>query len=275
MRKFVSPALISTIIGLVIHFSALNNYFINLSYDTLTNLRSSSEKASGVVIIGIDDASLSKYDKTNMGIIPREIYTELLNKLKKWAPKAAAFDIIFDIKTGNEQHDSFIEAIENFGGRIILSSYFQRTPDHSSENYITPYEQSGLKNASWGYVNVFRGIFEDDDLIRRRFRPFERIENKIVYSLPLALAESAYSVEISNTFDRVNMFDRENKNIKMSLPLSSGYSYISYSGNIDGFHVLTLDDVISATGVQAEIFEKLVRNKIVLIGSISPRHRDI
>lgn len=229
-QKILISFAVSLIIYSILYFSTLNNYFFNLSYDAFNNLKPVANKSNGVIIIGIDDKTLARYDKTNSGVIPRDIYSEFLNKVKKYKPAAVAFDILFDIKSNEDQNKKFLNAIRSYGDKIVLSSYFQRNFDSFEETFVMPYSENGPGNLFWGYVNVFKGITEDDDSLRRRFKPFERAADKLVYSLPVTVLNNFYEIEIGPNFDFLNFYERETKNLKMSVPVNNGSCLISYPG---------------------------------------------
>lgn len=291
-NKFIVIVIIILISFVIMNFSVLKPYFFNMSYDVLTGLKTIEKKSNNIIIIGIDDTSINLFDKTNAGFIPRDIYAKFIEKMSLYNPKLIAFDILFDVKIGEHGHELFIDAIKKYSQNIIFGSYFKAENDgitSNKEKYITPGYEIGLENLSWGYVSIFRGIPENNDGIRRNFRPYEVYNDNLIYSMPLAITKKYANARLDLSENKIAIYELKSSNNEPDQTITTkatdggrenyiagGTAYIKYPGHgTNCFNVISFKEIINAAPEQDKIFEKIMKDKIILVGSLSPRHRDI
>ncbi|KAF1080402.1 MAG: hypothetical protein GQF41_3226 [Candidatus Rifleibacterium amylolyticum] len=275
MRKVLYPLLQSLFVLCLLYFSSANNYLMNYSYDILINLKNFAARSDDVVIIGIDSDSFNKYDISRSGVIPRSVYAELINRTADLRPAVLAFDVIFERRLSSDDDAALIGSLASYPGSIVMSSTFQAsTGSDQQEIYIEPWKEIGNDLLSHGYVNIFRGIRDDTDSIRRRYLPFKRLGNDTIYSLPLAIMERLGKLELNSESNELSFYRRPENRLTTKLKLYEGYSFINYIGDINNFYVIPFSEFIEAGEAQRKIHEKLIENRIVLVGVIDPLYRD-
>ncbi len=266
--------LVAFVVLVTLYFSSANNYFMNYSYDIFINLKNFAARSDDVVIVGIDSTAFEKYDISSSGVIPRRVYADLINKTAQYRPAVLALDVIFERRISSNDDEVLIKSLASYPGSIVMSSTIQGGAQNEGETYVEPWKDIVNDRLSHGYVNIFRGIRDDLDSIRRRYLPYEQFNKQILYSLPLAVMEKLGRVEINEVRGEIEFF-RGSENARRSrVKLHDGYSFINYFGDIRNFYVIPLSELLEANDAQQKIFEKLLSGKVVLVGVINQLHRD-
>jgi len=275
VKKVLYPLLQALLVLCLLYFSSANNYLMNYSYDILINLKNFAARSDDVVIIGIDSDSFNKYDVSRSGVIPRRVYADLINKTAAMRPSVLAFDVIFERRLSSDDDAALIDSLASYPGSIVMSSTFQAAAGSAQqESYVEPWKEIVNERLSHGYVNIFRGIREDTDSIRRRYLPFKKLGSKTIYSLPLAIMERLGKVELNSKGNELSFYQSPANSLKTKLKTYEGHSFINYFGDINNFYVIPFSEFIEAGESQRKIYEKLIANRIVLVGAIDPLYRD-
>ena len=276
MQKNVLRSLLLAFLVLcLLYFSSANDYLMNYSYDIFINLKNFAGRSENVVIVGIDNDAFEKYAISSSGLIPRQIYAELIEKAAQFKPSVLAFDVIFERRISSVDDHLLISSIASYPGPMVMSSTFQGTPGlNQAETYIEPWKDVASSNLSHGFVNIFRGIRGDFDSIRRFYLPHTKVDGKNVLSLPLAVAEQLGKVEIDDKNGEI-LFDRRGQSSKVTrIKLHKGFGFINYFGDLNNFNVIPLSEFMQASAVQRDIYKKLIEDKVLVVGVINQVYRD-
>ncbi len=275
LNKLLRSFLLALIVVCLFYFSGVNTYLLNYSYDIFINLKNFSGRSENVVIIGIDKDSFEKYSISSSGLIPRRVYADLINAAKQYRPGVLAFDVIFERRISSEDDRLLIDSLEAYPGPIVMSSTFQGSPGiGQAETYVEPWKDLANKNLSHGYVNIFRGIKRDFDSIRRFYLPYTSVDDRIVYSLPLAVAEKSGQVMIDDNLGEVKFINKSSLNNETRMKLANGFGFINYYGDLDNFSVIPLSEFLHPSELQKEVYKKLIGGKVLLVGVVNPVYRD-
>lgn len=311
MKRAISGRMLLPVISLAVfaalYFSNLSAYLINFSYDAFINLRSSEKKTDRVIIIGVDDASLERLDKTRTGLLSKAVYAKLIDEMRNYSPSVLAFDVIFELGGGGTEEAALLSAMAGYGRGIVLSSYFKTEFDFSRpvETYIEPLRRAGAPpNVSYGCVNIFRGVRGDHDGVKRRYRPLisiaaspgnaedgtpvkgaadekgGKIEETpaggtgVVASLPAAVVSAIYRLEASQREGRVEFYEKGASKLHSAIELEDSSAFINYSGSHENFHIIPAAELLEADEAQKNIYRRLMKDRAVIVGSVSPVHRD-
>ncbi|HBC74619.1 MAG TPA: hypothetical protein DC017_07180, partial [Candidatus Wallbacteria bacterium] len=282
------PAL-SFAVFAVLYFSNLSVYLINFSYDAFTNLRSTEKKNDRVIIIGVDDASLQKYDKTRTGVLSKTLYSRLLDQMSFYSPAALAFDVIFELRGEGTDESDLLSAVSRYKREIIFSSYFKTEFDFSKpvDIYVEPLRAPDAPpNLTYGCVNIFRGVSGDHDGVKRRYRPViaggtQQADRSIgatvsvqINSLPAAVMSALYSMKRSDDQERIDFFEKDSTQPHSSVALDNSIAFINYFGTHNNFHIIPIADLLEADEAQKALYRRLIKDRTVIVGSVSPVHRD-
>jgi len=276
-KNTVLVLLISLLVYSVLYFSNISVYLLNFSYDAFTNLRSPEKKSDKVVIIGIDDAALARYDKNKTGVIPKPVYSSLIDEMAYYSPSVLAFDVIFELKSGSSEETRLLESIGRFNRNVVLSSYFKTEFDFSRpvDVYVEPLEtKNAPSNLIYGFVNIFRGINTDHDGVKRKYRPVINDGKTIYNSLPLAMMSVLYDISIPESGAVIEFLEKPSRALHSYIETDGQASYIRYAGSHNNFHIISLADLMDAGAAQKKVYQRLLKDKAVVVGSVSPVHRD-
>ena len=296
-NKFMLPAL-SFAVFAVLYFSNLSVYLINFSYDAFTNLRSTEKKNDRIIIIGVDDASLQKYDKTRTGVLSKTLYSRLLDQMSFYSPAALAFDVIFELRGEGTEESGLLSAVSRYEREVIFSSYFKTEFDFSKpvDIYVEPLRAPDAPpNLTYGCVNIFRGVSGDHDGVKRRYRPVigggtQQAGRSIganpptvgdggtvpvqINSLPAAVMSALYSMKRSDDQERIDFFVKNSAQLHSSITLDNSIAFINYFGTHNNFHIIPIADLLEADEAQKALYRRLIKDRTVIVGSVSPVHRD-
>lgn len=121
-KKSSVQIIIACTVGVLVAVLFRAGLFKGFEYFLEDRLLSPQGNASGIVIITIDDESISKIGQWPW---PREEYAKLLNALAKYPPKVIGFDIVFSeaSRMGPADDAKFTKAVSHHGlNGIILAS---------------------------------------------------------------------------------------------------------------------------------------------------------
>lgn len=257
----------------LLYLSSANQYLMNYSYDIFINLKNFAARSDDVIIIGIDKDSFEEYAVSSSGVIPRRVYADLIDRIARYRPSVLAFDVIFERRITSSDDAALISSLASYPGNIVMSSTFQGNVGSGEELYLEPWQDLGTTKLTHGYVNIFRGIRSDADPIRRFYLPYTYYQRRRVFSLPLAVAEKLGKIEVDEGSDEFKFY-RDNLRSPVKVRMNRGFAYINYVGDLRNFSVIPLSEFMHATSTQQKIYEKLIADKVVLVGAINQHYRD-
>ncbi|MEN6461676.1 MAG: adenylate/guanylate cyclase domain-containing protein [Syntrophomonas sp.] len=120
-------------------------------YDSWFKLRGTQNPGNQIVIVAIDEPSISKIGPPPW---PRSVHADLIGKLEQ--AKVIGFDMLFDTSSTPENDKSLAKAIKN-NGRVILAAQFSFEKDKQGELVQTlqmPNKKFWPGTAGVGFVNT-------------------------------------------------------------------------------------------------------------------------
>jgi adenylate cyclase len=212
--------------------------------------------AERIVIIGIDDASLTRLGRWPW---PRDTHARLLDILTRSGAQAVGVDLAFT-EPSTATADAALAAGVARNGRVVMPLMFDLAPSQREQGYskaqsvLRPVPEIESASAALGHVNV---VPESDGVVRT-VPMIVRLEDRSVPAFALALlaeAEPAFRVAESQTGDRLDAGAR-------SVPLElGGRMRIDFVGPRGTFRTYSYADVLSGA-----IDPATFRDRIVLVG---------
>ncbi len=238
------------IIVIIIFFSLASwlRWFGNVEYSLQdSNLQSSGDIDSRVVILGIDEDSLKQLKQWPW---PRNYIAEAIGKLSQAGAAAIGLDVIYSEEARNPEEDkALVEAVKN-SGKVVIPVYgdfegSQKSGSMVASNLIKPFKDLN-DVALTGHINTIPD--KEDGIVRNSFTEFN-YNGKVINSF----AEQIYRLYMKNTGQTVKNID---------LP-KDGWNrvHIAYAGEPDSFECLSFYEFYSGK-LPADYF----KDKIVLIG---------
>jgi diguanylate cyclase (GGDEF)-like protein/PAS domain S-box-containing protein len=139
-----------------------------------------SQPASGdVVVVAIDAPSI---EKIGVWPWPRRLHAELLHQLERAGASDIVFDVDFSTPSDPESDRLFLDALERAGGSVVLPSFKQPGPGHTT--FFNRPLTSFRAHAWSAVVNV---EIDPDGLVRRY--PFgQKLEGEFLPSMGAVIA---------------------------------------------------------------------------------------
>lgn len=220
--------------------------------------------AENIVVVQIDDYSLSKINKT--WPFPRSAYTKALNVLKEEEAAVIGFDVVFQGQGPSEDDDAlFKEALQSLKEKVVLAAYF------NSEGELESFQQYGQD----AEVTFVRAIPGRDGLIKG-------LQGVIKHD---SLFKFCWAVEVASRYYGFAP-QKQGRNIilgKRAIPLDQGnilsMNYLLGQGNIlslnyllkpKDFNTISFYDLI-----EGNFPPGFLKGKIVLVGSTAEIVHDI
>ncbi|MGE5396711.1 MAG: CHASE2 domain-containing protein [Chitinophagales bacterium] len=254
------PAIIMGLLVLVSSFFGIWERAELGLYDGWFRLNGRHDPGQDIVIIGMDENSISK-----LGRMPwsRDVHAELLQHLSQ--AKVVAFDVVFDLESEASADAKLAEAIKQ-NGHVILGSMFAYDQDKSGQwliNFKSPIELFsqylsgiGFCNMSADEGNTVREVSVVD--INFFHRPFPSF-NLAVWMA----AEGLNPDDLSLTNNRLQV---GNHGIQLD---SDNQTLINFWGPGSTFKTYSYIDVL-----EGRIPDSTWANKIVMVGITSPAEKD-
>lgn len=242
-------------------FSSIQNSIQNKFYDF-------DQASSEIVIVSIDEKSLSKQNLGPLTSWPRENYAKAIENLNKEGVAAIGIDITFpdESKVGPEDDKLLAESLENHGNVVLASRYYFENGEKIFEwpnNFIEE------KSPKLGLININL----DQDGFVRMLPVFDESEKGIVEAFSIAISRIYESAEkndyrlsnnefnYSNTkqIPIISKFDEKNKE---SVPLM----HINYFAAPNQYTHISFSDVIDEKYIDKKGQKVRLKDKIVIIG---------
>lgn len=231
-----------------------------LIYDNWFQLHGVQNPGQKIVIIGIDEKSISQ-----LGALPwsRDIHARLLQQLG--SAKVVAFDLLFDTARDQSSDQALADAIRK-QGNVVLSSIFTYEPDGKGGYLlaikppidILVYSCSGL-----GFINM---AADQRNTVRKTtlFYPFT--DERIYPSFSLAVYLASQSLDNWQLHVNGSELVAGNKEFKVE---NNNQAYLDFWGPGQTFTTYSYTDVLNG-----KISPGQFKGKIVLIGITSPTEKD-
>lgn len=228
-------------------------------YDTWFNLRGVRPAPDDIVIVAMDDRSISK-----LGALPwpRRVHARLVDALKE--ARAIGFDVIFDTPGSPEDNAILSTAMKNHGNVVLAYMYtFQESNGQLYQTPVFPLQQLAAAAIGGGFINVP----EDRDNVIRHITALDQNLKRPFpcFSLAVFLAAQGQSpgklaLEGQSTLRAGSL----------SLPLDSkGQMLIDYWGPAGTFKTYSYIDIL-----EGKVGRDKLAGKIVLVGPTSAADQD-
>ena len=138
--------------------------------DARFSLRGTRPADPQVVLIAVDDRTLARLDPAETGVIPRDAYARMLDRLRPARPRAIALDVIFLGPKEARADQALLRGIRASRGRVVLAfDEFVVVPARGGGNTIRA-DLFGRADAARrnGARTGFAGLPEDVDDRNRR-----------------------------------------------------------------------------------------------------------
>ncbi|MBI5464324.1 MAG: adenylate/guanylate cyclase domain-containing protein [Ignavibacteriales bacterium] len=255
-------------------------------YDRIENQdvhKQEFQRRSGVVIVGISDDDLKALPREFP--FPRSYYAHVIENLNKAGAKAVVFDMTFEApREGDTAMSSVLQQYDN----VVLAA----KASTGSEN-----ERADIRTLDEKFNNVFfddarrqigiSNILKDRDDVCRKYIPLFLIRGNTAPSLAFGAMNRAFNLKpltIPGLSDPDYFIYRDRK-IPRYEPQTfmvnyygpdKTFRYMPFSQVIDDSSFQTKDELEVGEQINAfdETLTRLVKGKIVLIGSVMPEERD-
>ncbi len=257
--KFFMPFLLFLLIQAAVMLGLFIRTDLGL-YDAFFRFKGTSSPGENVVIIAIDDNSISRLGPPAW---PRSLHARLLENLAQ--AKAVSFDLTFNAAQGEQEDQAFARAIEKHG-RVILAAKFTFGEDEDGElvqGFEPPLPELMAGTAGLGFVNTPTDI---DQRVRRSTLVDVNSFEVPFPSLAIATAMAAQNIDYEDLELETGLLRVGKKAIPIN-PLNQ--AMIKFWGPKATFKTISYADVI-----EGKIPPSYFQDKIILIGTITPEDHD-
>lgn len=258
------------IMSLVLGFLMCFLYFLNVfafwdwkASDFFFNIRPEPKTNPNIVIVAIDDDSISRFGKFPWETI---IHAQLINNIAAQKPKVICFDILFDKADKNPQNDTILARAIKAAGNVILSmgfiaesrptDYFKRDSSLTLDMAKARMPLKEFRNAAMdlGVTN----IFPERDAINRKIYLSIPFGDQYFLTLASCAASHALDVPIGKIKIEPTDFYMGKEHIKLD---DDGRAIINYYGGVRSFITIPYTDIYDN-----KMPEGFFKDKIVVIG---------
>lgn len=267
-------------------------------------LDKSKKISKDIVIIAIDDKSLSDEELGRWHNWGRKYYGDMVKSISSQSPKVIAFDISFAESTSGISKYEFLSllkqnitiddikkyflnevnpedvyfaeqiksAIKN-NIKIVLAIETKRNKD------LFPIEILGMNASALGFANVDPDI---DNIVRKvpLFHLYKNDDGTFMYeSLSLVTYKLYKNIEFNESdFIYPNRFIKGNKYVidDLEIPIEDKNKMnINYFGNSNEYTTISFSDAIKGNFVDVNGNKVDLKNKIILVGATAPALQDL
>lgn len=224
-------------------------------YDTSFRVRGEKSTGNDIIIIAMDEKSISK-----LGSLPwnRSNHAELLSRLK--SARVVGFDILFDTDSETIHDQKFASAISRAGNVILASMFsFEKHNDgHWYQELVKPIPELSSAAKGTGFINM-----PSDKNIVRNTMLFDTNTYRIPYpSFNLAIFNIAKGKETDDIIIEDDKLILYNDSINIT---SKNQAIIDFWGPGRSFPTYSYIDVLNGN-----IPEDIFQDKIILVGIATP-----
>lgn len=248
--------MISLISGLVIIlFYSLNSlsFIDNYFQDSQFLLRLNKEAPHpDIVLISISDKTTEKYPWP----IPRNKYTQVIQKLDKNGAKVIGFNIMIDAPSNDTTIDQQLFDTIAHSKKIVLPAFY----DYSTQKTSLPLPILKKNAIAMGNVAVYPDLVTRH--IEAEIKNTSIMPNETYLPMGVELARIYLNISSEDTVITDNQLRFANK---VKFPLESNLMRISYLGPPDYFPKVPFEKILEPD------FQPDVKGKVVLIGTFDPK----
>lgn len=258
-NRFFIPLLLFILIQALVMLGVFTRSDLGL-YDACYRLKGTQNPGEKVVILAIDDSSISRLGPPAW---PRSTHARLLEKLAQ--AKVVAFDLTFANAQDPKEDAAFAEAIANHG-RVVLAAKFVFEQDEKGEmvqGFEPPLQDLLAGCAGLGFVNTPTDI---DQRVRRSSLIDVNTFETPFPSLAIASAMVAENINYDELKLQAGSLSVGKKQIKLD---ALNQAMIKYWGPKATFKTISYADVI-----EGKTAPSYFKDKIVLVGTITPEDHD-
>ncbi|MDD2511545.1 MAG: adenylate/guanylate cyclase domain-containing protein, partial [Syntrophomonas sp.] len=258
-NKFFIPILLFLLIQGLVMLGFFTRSDLGL-YDAFFRLKGASSPGDNIVIVAIDDSSISRLGPPAW---PRSTHARLLETLEE--ARAVSFDLTFNSAQEAREDQAFAEAIQKHG-KVILAAKFTFEEDENGDlvqGFEPPMQELMSGAAGLGFVNTPTDI---DQKVRRSTLVDVNSFEVPFPSLAIATAMVAQDIGYEELKLEAGCLLVGKKEIPLS-PLNQ--AMVKFWGPKATFKTISYADVI-----EEKVPPAYFKDKIVLIGSITPEDHD-
>lgn len=262
-NDFIKKCLPGLLMGLLVLIPGLMGWWeraeLNI-YDNWFNLHGKQNPGQEIVIIGMDEKSIS-----HLGPLPwdRAVHARLLQQLP--SARVVAFDILFD-STRDQASDQKLADVIKQQGHVVLASMFTYEQDGNGAYLVkvkSPINLLARNCASMGFINMGA---DQGNIVRRTalFYPFSK--EKIYPSFNLAVFMASQGLNPN----QLSLQDSSLAANGLEVPVEKvNQVYPDFWGPGQTFSTYSYSDVLSG-----QVAPEAFKDKIVLVGPTSPAEKD-
>ncbi|MDD3269875.1 MAG: adenylate/guanylate cyclase domain-containing protein [Syntrophomonadaceae bacterium] len=258
-NRFFVPLLLFILVQALVMLGVFSRSDLSL-YDVCYRLKGAENPGEKVVVLAIDDSSISRLGPPAW---PRSTHARLLEKLIQ--AKAVAFDLTFANAQDPKEDETFAQAIANHG-RVVLAAKFTFEQDENGEpvqGFEPPLNDLLAGCAGLGFVNTPTDI---DQRVRRSSLVDVNTFETPFPSLAIATAMVSQNINYDELELQPGRLTVGNKQIPID---SLNQAMIKYWGPKATFKTISYADVI-----EGKVAPSYFKDKIVLVGTITPEDHD-
>lgn len=229
----------------------------------------STEPHNDIYLISVNEATTSKLGYP----IPRQFYTTAFNKLNKLGVKAIGFNFLISAKNNTKIDSELIDSVSS-ASNVVMPLFY----DYSNGNTATPMKELQQAVVALGNVSIYPdpvARFIEPEILNRNTNP-----QNVVLPMGVELARQYLDIPLSEV--KLEAYQLK-LGEKVDYPFERGKLIrLNYHGPPGYFKTIPFESLIDAEIVSKNGKELLnlptpieLKNKIVLIGSMSPSMGDV
>lgn len=163
MKRFLGISGITVILASMLYFSFPGRLIDMKAYDIYTALRGPVAPPDDIVIVGIDEDSLSKINLPWPW--PRSMHGQLIRALRSSGARGIVMDIIFSEPSAPQEDMVMADAIKQHGNVVLAADIeIVKTEKYVRSLLVTPIEEFITAGASFGVSSI---PVDADNVVRR------------------------------------------------------------------------------------------------------------
>ncbi len=251
---------------LLLLLTAHQGWFLGIQRSLQNYFYDFDQASSEIIIVAIDEDSLSEKKLGSLGSWPREYYAQAIETLNQNGAATIGIDITFPNRSsvGIVDDERFKKALQS-NDNVVLASYYQ----DGGETIEWPNESIQAADPTFGWINVRL----DDDGFVRQIPVFNESDKGVIEAFSLALARTYLNQNPADYYVRDGLF---NFSSDIAIPVVSqqdngaGYQahlmYMNYFAKPNQFRRISFADLIEGNLVDSDGEPINFRDKIAIIG---------
>ncbi len=259
-KKWLLPLFLVALIQLLVMIGIFARPEMTL-YDSWFRLKGVQNPGENVVVVAIDDASVSRIGPLAW---PRTVHADLLEKLSQ--ARVVGFDLTFNSEKDAQEDEAFAKAIAQHG-RVVLASKLTFGKDETGEimeGLEAPLENLMMGAAGIGFVNT---PVEADQVVRRL-----SMVDVNLFDMPFpSFALATYLVAEELNPNDIKLMPGYLIVKGQKIPINdSNQAMPTFYGPTETFKTISYADII-----KGNVSPNYFKDKIVLIGAATAEDHDV